>query len=234
MVERSGERSGLWCYANRRLPSLVLWAAGSTGGLGFKGERGGNADGICLPSGRRRRDSVQRPSGWSASISEPRELASLPVRRLTLSDLRVLHYESVGLWSDNVNSPLQMDWYWWTGLKGCSCKWMQRIITNEKKRKKQRRGRGESRFCQLFMSPLFFFRHCFSESALRTGLSPDSRWWFSSEWSEGPSWLILSSFKRVMDWPDCLSVSMCAVVSLSARPDRATDRDFKRALALTL
>lgn len=156
MVERSGERSGLWCYANRRPPSLVLWAAGSTGGLGFKGERGGNADGICLPSGRRRRDSVQRQSGWSASISEPRELASLPVRRLTLSDLRVLHYESVGLWSDNVNSPLQMDWYWWTGLKGCSCKWMQRIITNEKKRKKQRRGRGESRFCQLFTSPPFF------------------------------------------------------------------------------
>lgn len=39
------------------------------------------------------------------------------------------HDESVARWSDNVNSPLQMDWYWLTGLKGCSCKWMQRIIS---------------------------------------------------------------------------------------------------------
>lgn len=64
------------------------------GGLGFKGERGGNTDGICPLSGGRRRDSVQRQSGWSASISEGKSSLTCPFCGPTLYDLRALHYEA--------------------------------------------------------------------------------------------------------------------------------------------
>lgn len=64
-----------------------------------------------------------------------------------------------------------MDW-----LKGL---FLQMDAKNNNYREKEEETatwpRGEQVLPAVHVPP-FFFRHCFSESALRTGLSPDSRW----------------------------------------------------------
>lgn len=61
-------------------------------------------------------------------------------------------------------APLQMDWYWWTGLKCCSCKWTRRIITEYwQKRRKHQQALRASRFYQLFT---YLFCHSFIRSPL--------------------------------------------------------------------
>lgn len=44
----------------------------------------------------------------------------------------------------------------------------------EKEEETATRPQGEQVLPAVHVSPFFFFRHCFSESALRTGLSPDN------------------------------------------------------------
>lgn len=179
---------------------------------------------------------------FKGRAAEVHQLARERARRLARLPANSLWPQSITLWGmmrvlhtgqTMSIAPLQMGWYWWTGLKGCSCKWTQRITIHCLVLKREAESPTSLQGEQTLPAVHMPFAPLFQQVSILTHIvkRPSAAYHLTAhgnlDWSDlkvHPDW----SCPHSGEW--WISLWCCIPI---CRPDRATDGDLEGALALT-